>query len=53
VLKNGVLYLMHSSLHILLEDFWNVGGVLDVHLVVAGVDPAFDALEMLQELGSN
>jgi hypothetical protein len=53
VLHRGVLCLMHSCLHIVVEDFWNVCGVLDIHGVVGGVDPAFDCLQMLQELSSN
>ena len=46
-MQNGVLYLTPSGLHILVEDFGNACGVLDVHLVVAGVNPAFDPIEML------
>ena len=49
----GVVYLMHSSLHVLVEDSRNVGGVLAVHLVEARVDLAFDPIKTLQELGSN
>jgi hypothetical protein len=52
-MQNGVLYLMHSSLQVLVEDFWNVSGVLDVHLVVARVNSAFDPIKTLQELRSN